>query len=135
MSLRQEMQDLIGHEIEKKIYKLVYCEMKKNNEKMDWLNPIFANAYRYQCARFYTNAQMCDIKNYSDKDIDLNDTHKHLIRDINYTKREYSKDDACRKCSQYTVMRFQVISRSLDEGFSYLYKCDNPACNKEWKDN
>jgi DNA-directed RNA polymerase subunit M/transcription elongation factor TFIIS len=125
MKLREEMAQLLTPQNERMVYKFVYEKMKNQNEELDWSNRNFNNCYRLHCARFFENHKIKKIKTYVEADVDLNDTHVQLRREIEYSKRVYSKDHNCRKCGKFTIIIKEFIGRGLDEGKCYNYLCDS----------
>lgn len=130
---RVKFQNLLGVEVEKRVYGYVYQTLKTTPHELDWNNRNFVNRYIAECVRFYENGivDASSITGFSDTE--LSNVHHHRIRHVQVRKREYSKDLVCGRCKETTVRFEKKQLRSLDEGTTTCFTCD--TCGNEWREN
>lgn len=128
--------------LEKQIFTYAYNRAEELRIPLDWNNQLFVNLYTSAAYRIINNIKYGYIEKYvklgenvmKKKDTELSDIYKHLIaKESSTVGDKFLKDTACDKCGKYTVKMQKVQLRSMDEGFSALFKCF--SCNRTRTEN
>lgn len=128
--------------LEKQIFTHTYHRAEELRIPLDWNSHLFLNLYQSIAFRIIKNIKYGYILKYlqkgenvlKKKDTELSDIYKHLIaKESNSVGEKFLKDTACDKCGKYTVKMQKVQLRSMDEGFSAIFKCF--SCNRSRTEN
>lgn len=139
---RQHYVNLLGPHIEGVIFNHVYLKASNENISLYW-NDIFRDIYIAYAERIVRNIEMHpslrdELTQSTDfmswPDIRMNDRWHGLIQqDVTPSEAKYSEDHVCGLCKAKKI-RFRVMNlRSLDEGSSMVFRCDN--CGHTWTQN
>lgn len=140
-TIRHKYKKELGEHIECVIFKYVYVKASNMGILLYW-DGIFMNLYLAEISRVVKNIELrpelLDYFNNSSSfmeltDIEINDKWASYNKTVTLKEVKYSEDYSCRKCHKKMILINVVQKRSLDEGTSTFFKCDNCGCN--WTEN
>jgi len=128
--------------LEREVFAFVYRRASELRIELDWNQRVFSELYFIHVFRIRDNIRFGVVEKLlragesvmAKTDIELSSiNHRFIMKTGTSVEMKFLRDVNCGKCGKFTITMKKMQLRSMDEGFTAVFRCAD--CGNGWSEN